>query len=216
MGFQTELSTRRGQFAAVGCTLATSGASPSLTYRTFPPPRRSRTQAGFGTPHDERLPKQRCRCCRKRRMFRADHGAQASRGSFLIFWYTCVWVFVCLFCCLFVSVGLLFVVRLIVVFCLMCLCVCLLSVYVFVVSSRVCVCVRTVSTWKLLGTNRNFDSFSDCQRAQPIHNQGNIAWTTPGPLIWFKIPASPNCPLRQPKYHLIETTRPLIQVHWGA
>ena len=25
----------------------------------------------------------------------------------------------------------------------------------------------------------------------------------------------PNCPLRNPKYHLIQTIRPLIEVHWG-
>ena len=28
--------------------------------------------------------------------------------------------------------------------------------------------------------------------------------------------APPNCPLRNPKYHLIETIRPLIEVHWGV
>ena len=29
-------------------------------------------------------------------------------------------------------------------------------------------------------------------------------------------PALPNCPLKYPKYHLIETIRPLIEVHWGV
>ena len=29
-------------------------------------------------------------------------------------------------------------------------------------------------------------------------------------------PAPPNCPLRNPKYHQLETTRPLIEVHWGV
>ena len=29
-------------------------------------------------------------------------------------------------------------------------------------------------------------------------------------------PAPPNYPLRDPKYHLIETIRPLIEVHWGV
>ena len=28
-------------------------------------------------------------------------------------------------------------------------------------------------------------------------------------------PAPPNYPLRDPKYHLIETIRPFIEVHWG-
>ena len=28
-------------------------------------------------------------------------------------------------------------------------------------------------------------------------------------------PAPPNYPLRNPKYHLTETMRPLIEVHWG-
>ena len=32
---------------------------------------------------------------------------------------------------------------------------------------------------------------------------------------WFG-PAPPNFPLRDPKYHLIETIRPLIEVHWGV
>ena len=30
------------------------------------------------------------------------------------------------------------------------------------------------------------------------------------------LPAPPNCPLRNPKYHLIETIRPLIEVRWGV
>ena len=30
------------------------------------------------------------------------------------------------------------------------------------------------------------------------------------------MPAPPNYPLRQPKYHLMETIRPLIEVHWGG
>ena len=30
------------------------------------------------------------------------------------------------------------------------------------------------------------------------------------------LPASRNCPLRHPKYHLIETTGPLIVAHWGG
>ena len=30
------------------------------------------------------------------------------------------------------------------------------------------------------------------------------------------LPAPPNYPLIDPKYHLIETTRPLIEVHWGV
>ena len=30
------------------------------------------------------------------------------------------------------------------------------------------------------------------------------------------LPAPPNYPLRDPKYHLIETIRPLIEVHWGV
>ena len=30
------------------------------------------------------------------------------------------------------------------------------------------------------------------------------------------VPAPPNCPLRDPKYHLIETIRPLIELHWGV
>ena len=30
------------------------------------------------------------------------------------------------------------------------------------------------------------------------------------------LPATPHYPLRHPKYHLIETTRPLIEVHWGV
>ena len=30
------------------------------------------------------------------------------------------------------------------------------------------------------------------------------------------VPAPPNYPLRYPKYHLIETMRPLIEVHWGS
>ena len=29
-------------------------------------------------------------------------------------------------------------------------------------------------------------------------------------------PAAPNYPLRDPKYHLIETIRPLIELHWGV
>ena len=33
-------------------------------------------------------------------------------------------------------------------------------------------------------------------------------------LIWN--PAPPNYPLRNPKYHLIESIRPLIEVHWGV
>ena len=30
------------------------------------------------------------------------------------------------------------------------------------------------------------------------------------------LPAPPNYPLRYPKYHLIETIRPLKKVHWGG
>ena len=30
------------------------------------------------------------------------------------------------------------------------------------------------------------------------------------------LPAPPNYPLRHPKYHAIETIRPLIEVHWGV
>ena len=30
------------------------------------------------------------------------------------------------------------------------------------------------------------------------------------------VPAPPNYHLRHPKYHLIETIRPLIEVHWGV
>ena len=30
------------------------------------------------------------------------------------------------------------------------------------------------------------------------------------------LPAPPNYPLRDPKYHLIETIRPLIEVPWGV
>ena len=30
------------------------------------------------------------------------------------------------------------------------------------------------------------------------------------------ITSTPNCPLRKAKYHLIETIRPLIEVHWGV
>ena len=30
------------------------------------------------------------------------------------------------------------------------------------------------------------------------------------------VPAPPNYPLRDPKYHLIETIRPLIEVLWGV
>ena len=30
------------------------------------------------------------------------------------------------------------------------------------------------------------------------------------------LPEPPNYPLRHPKYHLIETIRPLIEVHWGV
>ena len=29
------------------------------------------------------------------------------------------------------------------------------------------------------------------------------------------LPAPPNCPLRHPNYHLAETIRPSIEVHWG-
>ena len=29
-------------------------------------------------------------------------------------------------------------------------------------------------------------------------------------------PAPPNCPLRDPQYHQIDTIRPLIEVHWGS
>ena len=28
--------------------------------------------------------------------------------------------------------------------------------------------------------------------------------------------APPNYPLRYPKYHLMETIRPLVEVHWGV
>ena len=31
-----------------------------------------------------------------------------------------------------------------------------------------------------------------------------------------RLPAPPNYPVRDPKYHLIETIRPLIEVHWGS
>ena len=34
--------------------------------------------------------------------------------------------------------------------------------------------------------------------------------------IYIYIPAPPNYPLRDPKYHLIETIRPLMEVHWGV
>ena len=34
--------------------------------------------------------------------------------------------------------------------------------------------------------------------------------------IYIYTPTSPNYALRDPKYHLIETIRPLIEVHWGA
>ena len=34
--------------------------------------------------------------------------------------------------------------------------------------------------------------------------------------IHYSIPAPPNCPLRNPKYHQIETIRLLIEVHWGV
>ena len=30
------------------------------------------------------------------------------------------------------------------------------------------------------------------------------------------VPAPPNYPLRYPKYHLIETIKPLIEIHWGS
>ena len=30
------------------------------------------------------------------------------------------------------------------------------------------------------------------------------------------MPAPPNYPLRHPKYHIIETIAPLIEVHWGG
>ena len=30
------------------------------------------------------------------------------------------------------------------------------------------------------------------------------------------LPAPPNYPFRDPKYHLIETIRPLIELHWGV
>ena len=36
------------------------------------------------------------------------------------------------------------------------------------------------------------------------------------PCAPWKPPAAPNYPLRHPKYRLIETIRPLIEVHWGG
>ena len=36
---------------------------------------------------------------------------------------------------------------------------------------------------------------------------------------WLQVlllPEPPNCPLRHQKYHLIETRRPLIEIHWGS
>ena len=35
-------------------------------------------------------------------------------------------------------------------------------------------------------------------------------------IIPYHVPAPPNYPLRDPKYHLIETIRPPIEVHWGV
>ena len=39
-----------------------------------------------------------------------------------------------------------------------------------------------------------------------------------GPMLLkpLESPAPPNYPLRDPKYHLIEIRRPLIEVHWGV
>ena len=34
--------------------------------------------------------------------------------------------------------------------------------------------------------------------------------------IGYAIPAPPSHPLRHPKYHLIESIRPSIEVHWGC
>ena len=35
-------------------------------------------------------------------------------------------------------------------------------------------------------------------------------------LIIRYLPTAPNYPLRHPKYHLIETMRPLIEAYWGV
>ena len=35
-------------------------------------------------------------------------------------------------------------------------------------------------------------------------------------IIFQYTPAPPNYPLRGPKYHLIDTIRPLIEIHWGV
>ena len=34
--------------------------------------------------------------------------------------------------------------------------------------------------------------------------------------FWGPFTSTPNYPLRHPKYHLVETIRPLIEVHWGV
>ena len=39
---------------------------------------------------------------------------------------------------------------------------------------------------------------------------------TLGPNVGLIYQQPPNYPLRDPKYHLMETIRPLIEVHWGS
>ena len=40
--------------------------------------------------------------------------------------------------------------------------------------------------------------------------------STRGPHLEVGLLSPPNYPLRHPKYHLTETIRPLMEVHWGV
>ena len=42
--------------------------------------------------------------------------------------------------------------------------------------------------------------------------QNQLSWFTESRILRTQTP--PNYPLRDPKYHLIETIRPLIELHW--
>ena len=55
-----------------------------------------------------------------------------------------------------------------------------------------------------------------CLETPPAWKRRIMALTT-GPNFKSETPPAPNYPfLRDSKYHLIETIRPLIEVHWGV
>ena len=58
--------------------------------------------------------------------------------------------------------------------------------------------------------------FSCHPSTERLRNPPYGSFRSQGPLYRPQIPAPPNYPVRDPKYHLIETIGLFIEVHWGV